>query len=119
MSIARWFAVILVCAAISLLLPGLSPRHLQAQSPSGAARATQPTSPQGAQAQQEQLEAMKADLARMRALLGQMQNNIGFVGTTTTPLHHQFELEIEMWQVLIPQLERRVDEMEKANRSHP
>jgi hypothetical protein len=60
-------------------------------------------------ANQQELEAMKADLERMRSLLTQMQTNLAFVGSTTTPLNHEFELEIEMWRVLISQLERHVE----------
>jgi hypothetical protein len=115
MSVRDRLAVAIVCFAIYLIMPGLSPRRLLAQSPSVDARSAQPASPLGAPSQQDQLDAMKADLARMRVILGQMQNNIGFVGATTTPLNHQFSLEIEMWQVLITQMERRVALMEKAN----
>jgi hypothetical protein len=110
MSVRNRLAVVLLCAAIYGIAPGFSPRRLLAQSPA----VNQPAS-SGAQSQQEQLDAMKADLARMRAILGQMQNNIGFVGATTTPLNHQFALEIEMWQVLITQMERRVEAMQRAN----
>src|SRR5690349_15728871 len=46
-------------------------------------------------------DAMRADLQRMRTLVGQMQRNLGFVDSGLTPLKHQFELEIEMWNVLI------------------
>jgi hypothetical protein len=116
MSTRDRLAVAILFAAIYFVSPALPPRRVLAQSPSGIARSAQTGSPPGTGVQQEQLDAMKADLARMRAILGQMQNNIGFVGTTTTPLHHQFSLEIEMWQVLITQMERRVDLMEKANR---
>lgn len=52
---------------------------------------------------------MHADLQRMRSLLAQMRNNLAFVQTTQTPLKHQFELECDMWQVLITDMERRLD----------
>jgi hypothetical protein len=56
-----------------------------------------------------QAAELASDLQRMRVLVNQMQVNLGFVQTTDTPLRHQFELEIEMWQVLIEQMERRLE----------
>jgi hypothetical protein len=61
---------------------------------------------------------MKADLQRIRSLLTQMQNNLAFVGSTTTPLNHEFQLEIEMWRLLIAQMERHVQEMERTSRGN-
>lgn len=52
---------------------------------------------------------MHADLERMRSLLAQMRNNLAFVQTTQTPLKHQFELECDMWQILISDMERRLN----------
>jgi hypothetical protein len=46
----------------------------------------------------------------MNALLGQMQKNAAFVSAGDTPLKHQFELEIEMWQLLLRDMEKKVDE---------
>lgn len=51
----------------------------------------------------------KADLAKMRALLGQMQRNVAFVSAGDTPLKHQFELEIEMWQLLLRDMEKKLN----------
>ena len=67
-------------------------------------------------ADQEDIPAMKADLAKMRVLVTQMQNNLGLTTNTTTPLYHQFELEINMWQILIAQMERRIEHMEQGKR---
>jgi hypothetical protein len=55
---------------------------------------------------------MQADVLRMRAILNQMRTNLGFVANTTTPVHHQFELEIDMWQLMLDQLDRRIAEIE-------
>jgi hypothetical protein len=55
-----------------------------------------------------QAEAMQADIQRMRVLIHQMQNNLGAVTSAQDPLKHQFELEIEMWQILLNQMERRL-----------
>jgi C4-dicarboxylate-specific signal transduction histidine kinase len=51
---------------------------------------------------------VRADLAKMQVLLGQMQRNVAFVSPGDTPLKHQFELEIEMWQLLLRDLERKL-----------
>jgi hypothetical protein len=51
----------------------------------------------------------RADLAKMRTLLGQMQRNVAFVSAGDTPLKHQFELEIEMWQLLLRDMERKLN----------
>jgi hypothetical protein len=52
---------------------------------------------------------VRADLLRMRALLNQMRTNLAFVQDTQTPLKHQFELECDMWQILITDLERQMN----------
>jgi len=64
-----------------------------------------------------ELQATKADIARMRVVLNQMRTNLAFVTTTANPLKHQFELDIEMWQAVIDQMQRRVDAAERANAS--
>jgi hypothetical protein len=43
-----------------------------------------------------------------------MRSNLGFVGNTTAPLYHEFELDIEMWQTMIAQMQRRVERLEKT-----
>jgi hypothetical protein len=43
----------------------------------------------------------------MRALVAQMQSNLAFVDSTQSPLKHQFQLDIDMWNTLINQMERR------------
>ena len=52
-------------------------------------------------------QAMRDDIKRMRALVGQMESNLAFVDSTQSPLKHQFQLNIDMWNVLINQMERR------------
>jgi len=56
----------------------------------------------------EQTQAMQADIQRMRVLIHQMQNNLGAATSAQDPLKHQFELDIEMWQILVNQMERRM-----------
>ncbi len=56
----------------------------------------------------EQSQGLKDDLARMKALVQQMETNLAFVDTTQSPLKHQFQLEIDMWRTMIRQMERRL-----------
>lgn len=51
---------------------------------------------------------MRQDLRRMRSLLDQMRNNMASLPPGPTPLKHQFELEIDMWQALIDHMEHTV-----------
>lgn len=47
------------------------------------------------------------DIRKMRAIVQQMETNLAFVDTTQSPLKHQFQLDIDMWNILINQMERR------------
>ena len=49
-----------------------------------------------------------ANLARMRALVQRMQSNLPAVASGQSPLEHEFQLEIEMWQLLIDQMEMQL-----------
>ncbi len=62
---------------------------------------------------------LKSDVQKMRVILNQMKSNLAFVQNTTTPLKHQFELEIEMWQVVLDEMEHRVREMEHSDGRKP
>ena len=57
---------------------------------------------------------LSADLAKMHVLLGQMQRNVAFVSSGDSPLKHQFELEIEMWQLLLRDMERKAGAQQNA-----
>lgn len=52
-------------------------------------------------------QALRDDVRKMRALVRQMETNLAFVDTTQSPLKHQFQLDIDMWNILIDQMERR------------
>ncbi|MFI5087244.1 MAG: hypothetical protein ACHP7I_02520 [Terriglobales bacterium] len=60
---------------------------------------------------QQEIQALTNDIARMQSLVRQMEMNLAFVQTTQTPLKHQFELEIEMWRVVLNGMERRVQRL--------
>jgi hypothetical protein len=76
------------------------------------AAATQKTSPetQPSSVRNDDVQALRQDVARMKALVQQMQTNLAFVDTTQSALKHQFQLEIEMWQTLITDMDRRLDQ---------
>lgn len=56
--------------------------------------------------------ALKTDLERMQVLLEQMQRNVAFVSPGDTPLKHQFQLEIEMWQLLIRDMQKNASDQQ-------
>jgi hypothetical protein len=85
-----------------------SPAVAQSASKSNTHAVNQPQ----ASEDQNDLAALKTDVAKMRVIVTQMQNNLGLTTNSTTPLYHQFELDINMWQLLIAQTERRVKHME-------
>jgi hypothetical protein len=62
---------------------------------------------------------LRADLQRLKGLLSQMRTNLAFVQSSQTPLKHQFELEADAWQVIVEQMERRLERMEKRQDSKP
>jgi hypothetical protein len=80
---------------------------VQAQQP-----APQGSTASDASKDQTEIAAMKADLKQMRVILNQMANNLAFVSDTQSPLKHQFQLEIEMWQVLMMRMQQRIERME-------
>ena len=62
------------------------------------------------------LQAVRSDVQRMRVILNQMRTNLAFVDNTQSPLKHQFELETDMWQMMLDQMDRKIAAMEA---SHP
>jgi TolA-binding protein len=52
-------------------------------------------------------QSSRDDIRKMRAMVRQMETNLAFVDTTQSPLKHQFQLDIDMWNILIDQMERR------------
>jgi hypothetical protein len=45
------------------------------------------------------------DLKRMRSLLEQMQTNLVYLPSGYSAVKHQFELEIDMWRMLLERME--------------
>lgn len=108
---ARLLIPSILLVSLLLLIPSPLPAQSSATSNAQEQRTAQVSDPA------DDLAAMKADLAKMRVLVTQMQNNLGLTTNTTTPLYHQFELEINMWQLLIAQMERRLEHMERSQRT--
>ena len=89
-------SVIFICLASSL----------QAK-PKAAAPHPQATASQDLSA--DQVQGLKDDLARMKSLVQQMEINLSSVDTSQSPLKHQFQLEIDMWRMMIRQMERKLN----------
>jgi len=118
---ATRFSIRLVLAAV--LTVGLAAQSIPvapAQSPAKSkSRTSVEVPPEAHPANTDQLRAMHADAKRMRVILNQMRTNLAFVQNTQTPLKHQFELEIDMWQTLLDQVDRRIQEMEHSTGTKP
>ena len=54
----------------------------------------------------DQSGALAQDLKKMRSLLQQMQTNLVYLPAGYSSMKHQFELEIDMWRILLDQMER-------------
>ena len=66
-----------------------------------------------AAARDQQVQALRQDITRMKVLVQQMQSNLAFVDNTQSPLKHEFELEIQMWQTVIAQMDRRLEQISR------
>ena len=66
--------------------------------------------------QPDELRDMKDDLVKMQSLLNQMQAVFALVGNPTSPANHELELNIDMWRVLINQMDRRVQQIEARSK---
>jgi hypothetical protein len=87
------------------------------QSPNPGKSATDSNSQAARSQNSDQLEAMRADSKKMHVILNQMQTNLAFVTNSNDPLKHQFELEVEMWQMLLNQMDRRIEDMGRREHS--
>jgi hypothetical protein len=99
-SLRPWLATAaLLC---SLLVSATAQTPASSQSPS-----TAESSPQ---AQPSSNPDMKDDIQKMQRILDQMRSNLAFVGNTTTPLAHQFQLDIDMWQALLDHMQQQQEQ---------
>jgi hypothetical protein len=102
---------ILVLIALMAAVTAFAIFLTAAQSPNPGKSASDSASEAAHSPNSDQLEAMRADSKNMHVILNQMQTNLAFVTNTNDPLKHQFELEVEMWQMLLNQMDRRIEEM--------
>ncbi len=84
--------------------------HSPAHSPRQQKAEAAPARPAAAVDRQE-ADAMRKDLEQMRVLLNQMRTNLAFVQTSDTPLKHEFDLNNQMWQLLLNDMDRRLQKM--------
>ncbi|HVP41903.1 MAG TPA: hypothetical protein VMS96_00640 [Terriglobales bacterium] len=106
----------LALALVILLAAGAAAQTAKSPSSEKRDKTAAPQSAPAPAVDQAELDALKADLQRMNVTLNQMRSNLGFVTNTTGPLKHQFELDIDMWQMLLAQMERRVQRLEAQSR---
>jgi hypothetical protein len=106
--------VLLLCSIF--LMPFRSEAQQQEASPTKTKTAPRNPDRQGATRQSachqlseaERLE-LETDLAKMRTLIEQMQRNLAATATGESPLKYQFQLDIEMWQLLVQRMERQLE----------
>lgn len=96
-----------IALAVFLCLPLLT---AQAQKPNQMPRTDSPTVL--STADQADIDETREQLKQMRVLVNQMASNLAFVSDTQSPLKHQFQLEIDMWQMTITRMQRHLDRLE-------
>src|SRR5215831_20199122 len=79
----------------------------QSSVPTGASQSSPAARSAPQAARPDDVSALRDDIRKMRLLVQQMENNTTFVSDTQSPLKHQFDLEIQMWKLMIAQMERR------------
>jgi len=98
-------------AALSLTLA--YPAFAQGSQPSKAAP-SQTAKPPAPRITTDPARQLQADLEKMRLILRQMQTNLAFAQVGDTPMKHQFELEIDMWTVLINHMESELRQAQSS-----
>ncbi|MFY9560684.1 MAG: hypothetical protein WAQ52_10660 [Terriglobales bacterium] len=104
----------ILCSAVvcCLLVPsGLGQEAGEKAQPHNTVQAEARATSSSSQAESSDIEQMRDDVERLKVLLNQMRTNLAFVQTSQTPLKHQFELEVDAWQVIVEQMERRLKQM--------
>ena len=86
--------------------PGMGAQAANSQA--ATARAAENAQLQQMALRADDAQTLRDDIKKMRALVRQMETNLAFVDNTQSPLKHQFQLDIDMWKMVIDHLERRV-----------
>lgn len=102
-------AFIVLTASVTCGVAQMKPAGESAEH-AAAAQKSSSEAAQHSSARNDDVQALRQDVARMKALVQQMQTNLAFVDTTQSALKHQFQLEIEMWQTVITEMDHRLDQ---------
>lgn len=108
-----------LAGVLSCLTPMQPPRTNPAQKAAAHEQRNAAAEERDVAPRAEDIQALRQDITRMKVLVQQMQSNLAFVDTTQSPLKHEFELDIEMWQTVIAQMERRLDQASRAPAHKP
>ena len=101
--------VVVFCCIVTLSAvqqPGMGSQAASSQA--AAANAAENAQLRQMAARADDAQALREDIKKMRAMVRQMETNLAFVDNTQSPLKHQFQLDIDMWKIVIDHLERRV-----------
>ncbi len=101
---------------ILLCLLPISDGWAQAHQPTPESGNPTKTAPSSCDEDRQQLSS---DVQQLKVLVNQMRTNLGLVQLSPSPLKHQFELEADAWQVIIKQMEQRLEKMECRDGSSP
>ena len=101
--------VVVICCIVTLgavQQPGMGSQAASSQA--AAASAAENAQLRQMAARSDDAQALRDDIKKMRSMVRQMETNLAFVDNTQSPLKHQFQLDIDMWKIVIDHLERRV-----------
>ena len=84
---------------------------------SGAPRTAQENTREADQTNAAEIAELKTDIRNMQSVLNQLQANFALVGNPTTPVNHILELNIDMWRMVLDQMQRRARLLEEKNSS--
>jgi hypothetical protein len=101
--------VVVFCCVVTLgavQQPGMGSQAASSQAATASAAENAQLRQMAARA--DDVQVLRDDIKRMRAMVRQMETNLAFVDNTQSPLKHQFQLDIDMWRIVIDHLERRV-----------
>jgi hypothetical protein len=104
--------VVVVCCIVTLgavQQPGMGSQAASSQA--AAASAAENAQLRQMAARSDDAQALRDDIKKMRSMMRQMETNLAFVDNTQSPLKHQFQLDIDMWKIVIDHLERRVQNL--------
>jgi len=101
--------LVVVCCIVTLgavQQPGMGSQAASSQA--AAASAAENAQLRQMAVRSDDAQALRDDIKKMRSMVRQMETNLAFVDNTQSPLKHQFQLDIDMWKIVIDHLERRV-----------